>query len=162
MAEVGNLTYNITANMDSEVLSSIMKELQSLRDEVSQIRGSQLIHEAWVDCQESKLGKKVAELVSAKYKEMLAEHEAVDHARKVNDKTLDEYTEEWKALISGATLVSPRPFTIQNGQVYINQAHIKEATIETTTNKCARWSFSTDRILEVFYENGTLRTRVQL
>ena len=90
MAEVGNLTYNITVN------DEVLKELAALRAEVSQIRGSQLIHEAWIDCQESKLGKKVENeeikelkqaVSSLKLQITLLEHD------KLNSPTIEAYGE---------------------------------------------------------------------
>ena len=176
MAELSSLTYSI--NISDEVL----KELAALRAEVSQIRGSQLIHEAWVDCQESKLGKKVAELVSAKYKEMLAEQEGVAYAP---IKTLDEHVKELEVIVSEATLVHTQPFIVQQGQVYINQAFLDEGV--QSDNYKARtpgkadgsgWKLGADAdfelnsantkvvikdgVLKVFDNNNTLRTRVQL
>ena len=119
MASLGNLTYNITINDES---------LSSIKEEIASLRATLLVQEAKLECQAEKFGKELGEHVAAKYKKMLAEQEAVDHAIKenwslkvkrnsrgelvccgmvvepdhleVNGKTLDEYTEEWKVLIS--------------------------------------------------------------
>lgn len=197
MAEFSNLTYNVTVN--DCVLSFIKEEIASLR-------ATLLAQEAKLECQAEKFGKELGEHVAAKYKKMLAEQEAVDHARAIDEswslklkrnsrgelfccgmvvedaplKTLDEYTGEWKAIISEATLMHPQPFIVQQGQVYINQSTIKEATIQSDNYKEASngWKLGKNgelelntktskvvienEVLELFDKNGTLRVRVQL
>ena len=161
MVEVGNLTYNITIN--DEALSFIKEEIASLR-------ATLLVQEAKLECQAEKFGKELGEHVAAKYKKMLAEQEAVDRARKANDKTLDEYTEEWKAIISethlgrcvcrGVGIGVTRegsPFTVQGGQVYVNKT-----TVCDTPKESSVVTLDEDGVLKVFDENGTLRARIQL
>lgn len=156
MASLGNLTYSVTINDEvTKELDQLREAVSSL-----QLQMTLLECDKFNTPKIESYSEIIAKQVEAKYKEMLtlAEQEAVDVARKsyrgfklkrdsrgelvccgmvveadhltLNGKTLDEYMEEWKALISEATLENPKPFIIQGGHVYINQDFIKEGTIQ--------------------------------
>lgn len=164
MAELGNLTYNVTIN------DEVTKELEQLRDTVNNILNR-------VEALESKNSKRPSISINKSY---------------------DDYLQEWKTIISESSLgngklvccgmgvgIGPEnkmtPFIVQDGQVYINQATIKDATIRYDNGKKERscWLMGKngqfemmtnnhcsvkidDGALKVFDENGTLRVRVQL
>lgn len=163
MAELGNLTYNITVN------DEVTKELEQLRDTVNIILNR-------VKVLESKNSKRP--IISI-------------------DKSYDDYLKEWETIISESSLgkgkldycgmgigIGPEnkmpPFIVQDGQVYINQATIKDSTIQSYNYKEAPsgWKLGKNgelelntktskvvidnEVLELFDENGTLRVRVQL
>lgn len=193
MAELSTLTYSITFN------DKVLKELAALRDEVSQVRGSQLIHEAWADCQESKLGKRIAneeieelkqavsslklqitllehdkinsptieaygeviaKQVEDKYKKMLAEQEAVDHAINENWSLKLQRNSRGECICCGVGLgltLEGSPFTVQGEQVYVNKT-----TVCDTPKESSVVTLDEDGVLKAFDENGTLRIRIQL
>lgn len=163
MASLGNLTYNVTIN------DEVTKELEQLRDTVNTLLDK-------VSVLESKDAKPLRPVVSL-------------------NKSHKTYLEEWKTIISetelgkivccgigvGTEKNSPPPFIVQQGQVYVNQSMIKEATIQYGNGKKGRscWVIGKngqfemmtnnhcsveveDGALKVFDENGTLRVRVQL
>lgn len=106
MAEVGNLTINITFPDEDDI---------------------------------KKLSDIIGEMVEEKYKQMMEETQVLE----LNTPSADEMFTKFKALISESKLGgsvccgmgvgirrSQQPFIIQDGQVYINQAFIKEGKVQ--------------------------------
>lgn len=95
---------------------------------------------------------------------------------------IGKYVEEQykKMLKKESESIKLPPFIVQQGQVYINQSMIKDATIQSDNYKEASsgWKLGKNgelelntktskvvidnEVLELFDENGTLRVRVQL
>lgn len=113
MASLGNLTYNVTIN------DEVTKELEQLKKAVSSLQ----MQIAILECDKHNAEKQ--------------------HNLKLEAQSPDEMFTKFKTLISesklggnvicGMRLGIPRcqqPFIIQDGQVYINQAFIKEGTIQ--------------------------------
>lgn len=141
MAELGNLTYNITVNDAA---------LASIKEEIASLRATLLVQEAKLECQAEKFGKELGEHVSAKYKKMLAEQEAVDHAinenwsLKLQRNSRGEYiccgigmgeVASTRLITSCGDVVNTKghvphdaagPFVIEGESVYISKALIKD------------------------------------
>ena len=154
MAELGNLTYNVTVN------DEVTKELEQLRDTVN-------ITLNRVKVLESKNSKRPIISIDKSYDDYLKECETI-----ISESSLGNGKLDYCGMGVG---IGPEnkipPFIVQDGQVYINQATIKDATIRYDNGKNGQFEMMTnnhcsvkidDGALKVFDENGTLRVRVQL
>lgn len=110
MAEVGNLTYNVTVN------DEVTKELEQLRDTVNIILNR-------VKVLESKNSKR---LITRSYNDYLKEWETTISESSLGNGKLDYYG---MGVGIGPENKIP-PFIVQDCQVYINQAFIKEGTVQ--------------------------------